>query len=176
MKRILVFLPVWICLLVIPIMVGCGDDPENPSPEPGPVGQLVDATECKNKDRSDDPPVLPADRGFLFWSYDLDSGLLRIEHVNAALNCCPEYTATVTIVGNRLMITETEIQGMCHCLCLYDFAFEVTGLPVGVYEITVDEECLDPKDPLLEGFIDLTQAEFGTIQAIRGHYPWDEPQ
>ena len=176
MRRYIVLLPVAVCLLAIPIMSGCRDDPKEPAPEPGPVGQLVDVTGCNDKAHDEDPPVLPTDRGFLFWSYEVNTGLLRVEHVNAGLNCCPEYTATITIAGDQLVITETETQGQCNCLCLYDFAFEVTNLPVGLYEITVDEEYLESGDPLLEGVIDLTQAEFGTIQAMRDHYPWDMPQ
>ncbi len=175
MRRYIVLLPVAVCLLAIPIMSGCSDDPEEPAPEPGPVGQLVDVTGCNDQAHDEDPPVLPTDRGFLFWSYEVNTGLLRVEHVNAGLNCCPEFTATITIAGEQLMITETETQGLCRCLCLYDFAFEVTKLPVGLYEITVNEEYLEPGDPLLEGVIDLTQAEFGTIQAIRDHEPWDMP-
>lgn len=176
MRRFIVLLPVAVWLLIIPIMAGCSDDPKEPAPEPGPVGQLVDATGCKGKDRDEDPPILPTDRGFLFWSYEANTGLLRVEHVNAGLNCCPEYTATITIAGDQLLITEAETLGMCSCLCLYDLAFEVTSLPVGLYKITVDEECLVSEDPPLEGVIDLTQAEFGTIEAKRDHYPWNMPQ
>ncbi len=176
MSRFHVLVLVAACLLAIPIISACSDNPKEPAPEPGPAGQLVDVTECKSKNRGEDPPVLPTDRGFLFWSYNVDTGLLRVEHVNAGLNCCPVYTSTITIAGDRLMITETETQGLCRCLCLYDFVFEVTNLPVGLYEITVDEEYLDSGDPPLEGVIDLTQAEFGTIKAKRGHYPWGMTQ
>ncbi len=176
MSRFHVLVLVAACLLAIPIISACSDNPKEPAPEPGPAGQLVDVTECKSKNRGEDPPVLPTDRGFLFWSYNVDTGLLRVEHVNAGLNCCPEYTATITIAGDRLMITEIETQGLCRCLCLNDFVFEVTNLPVGLYEITVDEEYLDSGDPPLEGVIDLTQAEFGTIKAKRGHYPWGMTQ
>ena len=172
MRRFLVLLPVAVCLLVILIMSACSDNPKEPAPEPGPLGQLVDVTECK----SEDPPALPTDRGFLFWSYNVDAGLLRVDHVNAGLNCCPVYTSTISIAGDQLMITESETQGLCRCLCLYDFAFEVTNLPISLYEITVVEEYLESGDPPLEGVIDLTQAEFGTIEAKRDHYPWDMPQ
>ena len=176
MRRFHVLVPVAVCLLAIPIMSACSDNPKEPAPEPGPVGHLVDVTECKSEDRSEDPSILPTDRGFLFWSYNVDTGLLRVEHVNAGLNCCPVYTSTITIAGDQLMITEIETQGLCCCLCLYDFAFEVTNLPIGLYEITVVEEYLESGDPPLEGVIDLTQAEFGTIEAKRNHYPWDMPQ
>ena len=162
-------------LAAILALAACSDDPQEPAPEPGPVGSLVDASGCKNKDGHEDPPVLPNDRGFLFWSYNADTGLLRVNHVNAGLNCCPEYTASIALAGDQLTVTETETEGLCDCLCLFDFAFEVTNLPVGVYEITVDEEYLEPENDILAGIIDLTQAEFGTIEAARRHYPWNTP-
>ena len=74
-------------LAAILALAACSDDPQEPAPEPGPVGSLVDASGCKNKDGHEDPPVLPTDRGFLFWSYNADTGLLRVNHVNAGLNC-----------------------------------------------------------------------------------------
>lgn len=172
MRRLHVLLRAAACVLAVQIATGCGDDPKEPVPEPQPVGQLVDASDCKIGIGEENSSPLPTDRGFVFWTYDVDKRLLRIEHVNAALNCCPEYSTSVTISGGRVKITETESAGMCHCLCLYDFAFEVTDLPVGVYGIKVEEEYLEPEDPLLEGVIDLTQAEFGTIEAKRDHYPW----
>lgn len=158
-------------LLVLLSLAACGDDSHDPRPLPDPQGVLVDASGCLGK--VDDENPLPRDRGFLFWSYDADTGALRLDHVNAGLNCCPEYTAAVTVTADSLIITEIETAGLCDCVCLYRFTFEVTDLPVGVYEIVVREECLAPGDPPLAGVIDLTGAEFGTIQALRGHYPWD---
>ncbi|MCP4570909.1 MAG: hypothetical protein GY838_01030 [bacterium] len=159
-------------LLAILIFTACSDDPNEPAPEPGAVGSFVDHSGCLSNGKQDESPI-PQDRGFLFWSYDSDTGTLRVDHVNAGLNCCPEYTAAITVTADALTITETETEGLCNCLCLFRLSFEVTDLPVGVYRIDVDEEYLAPEDPPLAGVIDLTQAEFGTIQAQRSHYPWD---
>lgn len=160
--------------LAVFVLGGCGDDdPERPGPRTEPAGVFTGASDCKLFAK-DDP--VRQDHGYLVWSYDLDAGLLRVDHFNAGLNCCPEYTASIAVAGDRLVITETETVGLCGCLCLFDLGFEVSDLPADVYEVTVVEEYLAPEDPPLTGTIDLTQAAFGTISAPRSRYPWNVPE
>ena len=60
---------------------------------------------------------------------------IHIVHRNATYNCCPDdIEVTLTVEGNLLRLTETEILIIpCDCLCCYDVESTVGDLMPGTY-------------------------------------------
>jgi len=162
----------FICLWALAAFAACAEEPGLPEAATGPAARLVDASDCKSAVTRAATPDMPPDQGCLRWDYFGRTGRLRLEHVNAGLNCCPEYTVTLTVADGRLVVQEVETAGYCRCLCLYDFTFEIDDLPRGVYEVIVQENHLAGDDPPLMGIIDLTETESGSFCVPRGAYPW----
>ena len=110
-----------------------------------------------------------SDRGKECLEYDYDGNNLLLKHINAAFNCCLDgITARIDVDGQVITITTEEKlangQG-CHCLCLYDLDYLITGLKPGIYTIVISS------------FSNLIQINFsrptsGTYCETRDRYPW----
>ncbi len=163
---------VFVCLWALAAFAACAEEPVLPEAATQPAARLVHASNCKSAATRQATPDMPSDRGCLRWNYYDRTRLLRLVHVNAGLNCCPEYTVSLTVEDGCLFVQEVETAGHCRCLCLYDFTFEIDDLPRGVYEVIVQENHLAGDDPPLVGIIDLTETESGSFCVPRGAYPW----
>lgn len=162
------YVTVFLSVSMLGIMIfgpGCSD-----STEPNePSGSLIDASDCKLFLKTDD---LPQD----CIAYDYDGqGTLTIRHLNTAFNCCPEYSATVSIQGSTVTVAEVETMGMCDCTCLFDLEFRVTSLPSGQYRLSVSQEYLGPDDPVHTLVLDLGGAVNDEQCFTRDRYPWNVP-
>jgi hypothetical protein len=145
-------------------------------------GTLVNATGCKDNIFGvdfDAPVILDC----MSWNWD-GSDTLSLVHVNAGLNCCPgTIVGLVTIDGSSITIEETEGDDaiMCHCLCLYDLYYEISGITGGEITITFIEPYLDEGAEVLTTVIDLDTEPVGSFCLHRENYPWssgssgDEP-
>lgn len=134
-----------------------------------PTGGLVGASGCIFTRGAGSRA--PSNLDCIEWEY-LGGGLLLLDHLNAAFNCCPEYEAGVVVEGDSITITEDEISGECDCICLYDLNYEIGGLAPGVYSVTVNQEYLRPDDEPLDFTMDLHSSPSGTHCVERDHYPW----
>lgn len=136
----------------------------------------VSHTGCLSGDMAAQSSTAPLDQSCIEYSYDGSAGVLSITHQNAAFNCCPGYFGlAVSVDGNTVTITETDELGPypCHCLCLYDFTYEVINLPPGGYDFVIVEPYTDPGSELTFT-ADLTAAPGGEACVTRDYYPWGD--
>lgn len=150
------------CLLT----TGCSDETKPDEP----TGSLISASDCKfMKDGDKIPPPNYSD--CIAYDYALD-GTLTLWHTNTALNCCPDYEATVTVDGSIITITEHEIEGACNCLCLYDLSYEILMLPIGDYRLVVEQEYLNDESIRHDMDLPLYDTPSGEWCITRAIYPW----
>jgi hypothetical protein len=165
--------------LALHMTSGCDTD-ELAEPHPGapgsgggatPVGALVSLTECGATQAAGEENA-PADLSCAVWTYG-SNGVLSLEHVNAAFNCCPgEISADVSIANDTITIVEREEQSMCDCSCLSTLRFEIRNLESRPYTILFVEQYVRPGDERLEFTVDLAALPAGTVCVYRPHYPW----
>ncbi len=131
--------------------------------------------ECKEFQKTSPPDSTPPNQSCIEYQYD-GQNVLSINHRNAGFNCCPdELAAVVSVLGNVITIEEVEFLygGGCFCLCLFDLAYEIVGLPPGEYTVNVIEPYRDPDDEPLEFTISLSSSpSSGGYCVFRSHYPW----
>jgi hypothetical protein len=156
------------------IFSACGDKATEPQgTDTNPNGKVTDYTSCKYTELAASRGEEPTDQDCLEYNYDGQS-VLRLKHVNAGFNCCPDsLMAAFHISVGQIIIDEAEllING-CHCLCLYDLNYEITGIDPGEYSIRVNQPYLENEAAVLEFTLDLTSANTGSFCVIRGFYPW----
>lgn len=156
-------------LAVACLAAGCGSSDGDGQPYLEPTGELVDIQGCKGSAATIAGDVA-ANLDCIEYSYS--GRTLSLKHVNAALNCCPEVQARLTVSADTIFIVEEEIVGGCHCLCLYDLRYRLNHLPAGRYRVIVSEEHLTEADQPLEFTIDLRASTSGMYCVPRDHYPW----
>ncbi|MBN1164933.1 MAG: hypothetical protein JXB45_10165 [Candidatus Krumholzibacteriota bacterium] len=167
-----------ISLSLLCLAAGCEKEstPATGLPSDAPSGAIIGSTSCKSWNEKLTAITIPQDQDCFGYSYD-GADTLRIKHTNAGLNCCPgTITAVITIQNNTITISESEGQDaiMCHCLCLYDLDYLITGIAPGVYTVIFEEKCLNDEDEILQEVIDLSTATQGGHCVERTHYPWDD--
>ena len=141
-------------------------------------GQTVSYTCCKDFGEASYTDNIPATQSAVSWSYD-GNGTLDIEHINAAFNCCPESLGCeISLEDRTITFKEKEYFGQsggCFCLCLYDVAYRVTGLPPGKYQIRFEELHLAPSAESLDFSATMKGSGSSGIYTVdRCSYPWDE--
>lgn len=102
--------------------------------------------------------------------YEFDGNILRLKHINAALNCCADdVIAEVSIDDSFISIKPKEVylNGPCFCTCLYDLDYEIRDLKSGVYKIII-------KSFELPLELNLTQPISGIYCEDRNQYPWTQ--
>jgi len=173
---------------------GCSDEITPPiDDKPDLVfasGTLVHATECKEIIYG---LAAPAVLDCVFWEWD-GSDTLRVVHMNAALNCCPGTItshvepvyyeihvedpdgAGIDFMGFNITETEGDDAPMCHCLCLYDLSYEMSGVDGDVIWIRFIEKYLPEGAEQLYISIDLDAEPSGSHCVQRFTYPWDTGQ
>jgi len=60
-----------------------------------------------------------------------------IEHNGAWYNCCPVMEWTMKIDSGTLRIDETEVEGVCDCMCCFDYGISVAGLDPGEWTVVL---------------------------------------
>ncbi len=102
--------------------------------------------------------------------YDFDGNILRLKHINAALNCCADdVIAEISLDDSFISIKPNEvyINGPCLCKCLYDLDYEIKDLKAGLYKIII-------KSFELPLELNLTQPTSGIYCEDRNQYPWTQ--
>ncbi|MFA4948661.1 MAG: hypothetical protein WC674_09170, partial [Candidatus Krumholzibacteriia bacterium] len=126
-----------------------------------PVGALVSRTECNSATHPAGEEPAPADLSCAAWTYGPD-GVLSLEHVNAAFNCCPgDITADISFRNDTITIVEREEQSICDCSCLYNLKFEIRNLEPRAYTIRFVEPYVQSDDERLEFTADLAALPMG---------------
>jgi hypothetical protein len=67
----------------------------------------------------------------------VDEDALIIFHDAALYNCCPDpFDYTVSLEGSTIRVRESEVlTEPCYCICCFDLAVTIEGLPPGDYEL-----------------------------------------
>jgi hypothetical protein len=145
----------------------CSDD-DAPRPATGPRGRLTQHGDCKSHEGK-----TTSGTDCLQYVYD-GKGVLRVTHVNAAFNCCPnKISAEITVEDRVIRIVEEEdLEHPCDCDCLYDVEYEFLDIEPGTYDIHVVEPYLPEGDEPLSFAIDLQAAPSDTLCVARHGYPW----
>lgn len=156
------------------LIIRCsGDVVTGESPESETEVTMVSHTQCKTFDRASPAYDISSNLDCLEYDYD-GSAVLHISRINAGFNCCPDsLTASIEIDGSSVIIHEAEsLTNGCHCLCLYDMAYDIGPLSPRQITVYVREPYLQSGDQLIAVTIDLASEPSGSICIERTHYPW----
>lgn len=67
-----------------------------------------------------------------------DDGYVYVTHANVLFNCCSEkVNVDVSLQGNNIIVTETETDSSCNCICPFDVSFELGKLVPGQYSVKI---------------------------------------
>ncbi len=136
-------------------------------------GSLTKHTDCKNDLKSNKVTGTPDSLSCVEYSYNSSSGILKLTHINAGFNCCPENLyCTISTSSDTIIIQEYEQAALCRCNCLYDLEIEILGLTTEKYVLKfIEPYAGDSKKIIFE--IDLSAAQEGSFCVVRHNYPWD---
>jgi hypothetical protein len=108
------------------------------------------------------------------YDYDVNTGILKLTHMNAGFNCCPGDIFTLSKLRNdTIFIEEYESEAACRCNCLYDIDMMAQGVPVDKYIVAFSEPYAQPGDEV-EFSVDLKNNPTGKHSQKRSGYPWGE--
>jgi hypothetical protein len=162
-------------LVLIFFLVSCDSDGDR-TPQNGPNAKLVSYTECKSGEfflSIETGDEITSSDDCIKYEWD-GAGQLKLKHINAAFNCCPgKLSADIKIETGEITIFETEEAAGCHCNCLYDLEYLITGLEAGEYKIKVVEPYKPDGDEAIEFTIVLSQDVIESYFCTsRSGYPW----
>ena len=156
-------------------LIGCGDKAiTTQQTDENPAGKVTGYTDCKRGPDAASQADTSAVKDCIEYTYDGHS-VLTLKHVNAGFNCCPDsLLAAFHVSVGEIIIDESEdlTTGGCHCLCLYDLNYEITGLAPGHYNIRVNQPYLKSGAAVLDFSMNLTSATSGSFCVTRNFYPW----
>lgn len=141
--------------------------------ENNPVSaSLTSHSDCKNSKKNQQVST-PADTlSCVEYRYDPVEKILKISHLNAGFNCCPgELDCKADIQNRELIITESEEEAGCNCMCLFDLEIEITDLEPGIYTLRMAEPYIG-QQALLKDTLDLNAAPSGSFCVVRKDYPY----
>lgn len=134
-------------------------------------GKLISHTECKVQP-NDSTVNLIDSLSCAEYSYNDATHTLRVRHMNAGFNCCPDSIfSNVSISNDTIIIQEFESNPQCYCLCLYDLSFEIEGISAKKYQLKFIEPLIGNQQPLIFG-IDLSAQPNGKWCVTRYQNPW----
>lgn len=131
-------------------LLGCGEGGNEPDP-----GHLIPQTyqisECGGfelQSRGDFAPAGYCDAEVLKWSYDAQSGTLKLRNNRVELNCCGDRAMTLQEQANgsyEIRVTDAPeaLVGRCLCTCVFDFSLEAKSIASGVIQVKLLREVTD---------------------------------
>ncbi len=135
-------------------------------------GSLVKSSECKEF-KSTLYGENPADTlSCLEYAYDVENEKLIIKHLNAGFNCCPvKILGKISFDHDTIIIKESEKDGLCDCLCLYDLEYNLSGISEKQYTVRLIEPYRSDQEEFKVVF-DLAASAEGSFCLTRKRYPW----
>lgn len=165
--------PLSSCLLILNIIMlsGCSDN--EPAPVPTNVlGQLKSRSVCHSNKSAIVNTQTNHSQSCVAYNYLESDKLLRITHINAGFNCCPDsITASISQSGDTIFISEHEASSLCDCDCLYDLEYEFLRVEAKTWVIRFTEPYAADMEKLNVN-IDLKENTQDTICVSREFYPW----
>ncbi len=100
----------------------------------------------------------------LGWSYDAETRTLELLDSRILLNCCGDRTVEGDLIDGVYVITEIdrpeggEPGGRCNCMCVFDFAITLEGVPEEVVSVRLVRDSDDEGGPrtVWDGTLDLS--------------------
>lgn len=151
---------------IIVLITSCRENEEDSN---NFTGKLIAQTDCKNNTKS----AKTADnQSCAEYTFDKQKHLLKIKHINAGFNCCPEKLyAEIWLNNDSIYIQEFEQAALCRCNCLYDLEFEISGVEQkSYYLIFIEPYAKNQKQLAFD--IDLNSSATGKFCVTRKNYPW----
>ncbi|MBN2275517.1 MAG: hypothetical protein JXR41_10440 [Bacteroidales bacterium] len=139
-----------------------------------PSGKLNSSTGCNIFKSTAEAEHMADTLCCMEYSYNAENDKLQLKHINAGFNCCPEeIKGEVSFVNDTVIIKESERDGLCDCLCLYDLNYTLTGIRKKTYTICFIEPYAGDQEKLNVS-IDLTKNSGGLTCVVRKKYPWGQ--
>jgi hypothetical protein len=163
----------FIMILLFPVFL-CSCEKENNANKQGEIhGRILNVSDCKSNLKSTDlQDNTPDSISCIDFTFDADSGILCLKHINAGFNCCPgEIGCAVSLSGDTLIINETESSSLCNCDCLFDLDIRISGILKKSYLVRFTEPYAYGMEAL-EFDIDLKDSGSGSFCVTRRSYPW----
>ncbi len=145
---------------------------EEETAEETPIGALTAFSDCLDKKQTSN--IQSLDNNLSCITYNLNNGLLELNHYNAGFNCCPEaITADISLNGDTIVISEHEDNALCNCNCLYNLQLEIQNISSGEYHMILNE----PYAPIgasaqLDFIFNTVDSASGEFCVERNEYPW----
>ena len=155
--------------LVVGQLVAC--DPGDPSDDANLVQQAA-TSDCGGFLQVNDQGSLKVPEGDpatyceaerLLWTYDAATQSLSVSNNRILLNCCGDHSMHVTLQGGVYVFTETDApefaDARCGCMCVFDYAVDVSPLPADVIPIRIVRNVTDSgsgPEVVYEGDLDLS--------------------
>jgi hypothetical protein len=113
----------------------------------------------------------------LRWRYDATAGSLSLSDDRILLNCCGDHGIGAVIEDGAYVVTETDdpLEGgvRCHCLCVFDFALDVEGVPLDAIPVRLLRDIGETGETgIWEGTLDLTAGTGEVILDETSADPW----
>ncbi len=135
-------------------------------------GRLISNTACKSLKSANQLAGMTSNQSCLEYSYDAANKVLKLKHINAGFNCCPDSLyCYVTLSKDTILISEFEESALCNCCCLFDLDIEVTGVEMRHYQLKLVEPYVVNQDEIVFGMNLLINQE-GSFCVNRTQYPW----
>lgn len=139
-----------------------------------PSGELVNSTDCNDFKSTAEAEHISDTLCCIEFSYDAEDEKLQLKHINAGFNCCPEkIKGEISFENDSVIIKESEKDGLCDCLCLYDLDYTLSGISKKTYTICFIEPYAGDQEKL-NVCIDLTKNTEGSYCLVRKNYPWGQ--
>ncbi len=157
-------------ILVLFVIATISCDNDNSSTDIS--GRVTKHTGCKNELKSNTVTGTPDSLSCVEYSYNSSSGILKLTHINAGFNCCPEELyCTISINQDTIIIQEYEQAALCRCNCLYNLEIEMLGLATDKYVLKFIEPYAGNSKKIIFD-IDLSAGQEGSFCVVRNNYPW----
>lgn len=65
----------------------------------------------------------------------VEGSTIDVFHDGATYNCCPTFGYTVDQIGDRIIVREVEVEGLCDCICCMDLSVAIEDVAPGEYTI-----------------------------------------
>lgn len=156
------------------LLISCDEsDPKEQPVTTNPVGELLNSSDCKFNLKSASFKMnesTPDSLSCIRYSYNNETKVLTIKHINAGFNCCPDSLYSEIGINNGVItIEEFEADALCNCNCVFDLEFEITEIEAQLYQIQFIEPYADDD---INFEINLLEENTGSYCVTRTSYPW----
>jgi hypothetical protein len=135
-------------------------------------GKLINNSDCKSFNGFYRNPDTPDSLSCIEYTFDTLSNKLNLRHINSGFNCCPEKLfCKVSIIGDTIIVEESEKESLCDCNCLYDLDIELEGVEEKLYFLKIIEPYSSNQEKLYF-YLDLFESKVGEYCVKREKYPW----